>query len=161
MALFVEGDNVSTAWVEALDRLLAGDGEAVNLTVAIADPTTEVPAIRSVVDAFIDGRPSRSTRSRSSGSRRSLTRSFPNRSTSSASGREPRNISMSWNGDHVGSATSATGRGRISSGWSRWPLEKPKKGQQAKTFNQLDQAVVRLRRLREQGRSAATSSRSG
>ena len=56
MALFVEGDNVSTAWVEALDRLLAGDGEAVNLTVAIADPTTEVPAIRSVVDAFIDGR---------------------------------------------------------------------------------------------------------
>lgn len=56
MALFGEGENVSTAWLDALDRLLAGGGEAVNLTVTIPDLTTEVPAIRAVVDLFIEER---------------------------------------------------------------------------------------------------------
>ena len=97
MALFVEADNVSTAWVEALDRLLAGDGEAVNLTVAIADPTKEDPAIR-VSGRHLHQRSAQCpARSQSSGCRPSPTRSFPNRSTSSASERARKNTSMSWN----------------------------------------------------------------
>jgi hypothetical protein len=32
-----------------------------------------------------------------------------------------------------------------------WPVEKPSNGQPAENFNQLDQAVTRLRRLRKQG----------
>lgn len=160
MALFVEGDNVSTAWVEALDRLLAGDGEAVNLTVAIADPTTEVPAIRSVVDAFIDGR------------RRAQPKSVERVSTV-ANTIFPQSLYIERLGEGAEehlyelerrSRGVSHVRNRQGTYFERmvvWPLEKPKKGQQAKTFNQLDQAVVRLRRLREQGRSAATSSRSG
>ena len=150
MALFVEGDNVSTAWVEALDRLLAGDGEAVNLTVAIADPTTEVPAIRSVVDAFIDGR------------RRAHPKSVERVSTV-ANTIFPQSLYIERLGqgaeEHLyelerrsrGVSHVRNRQGTYFERMVAWPVEKPKKGQQAKTFNQLDQAVVRLRRLREQG----------
>ena len=55
MGLMISGANVC-AWVETLDALVTGDGEAVNLMVAIADPTTEEPAVRTVIDAFIDER---------------------------------------------------------------------------------------------------------
>lgn len=53
MARFVQGENLSVAWLAALETLLATPhGDLVNLTVAIEDPTTEHPAIRSVLDAF-------------------------------------------------------------------------------------------------------------
>ncbi len=56
MALFIEGSNVSAAWVETLDRLICRGNEAVNLTVAIADPTYEEPGVRRVIDAFVEAR---------------------------------------------------------------------------------------------------------
>ena len=53
MALFVHGEDVSTAWLAGLEALLAAKrGDAVNLTVAIDDPTAEDDGIRSVLDEF-------------------------------------------------------------------------------------------------------------
>jgi hypothetical protein len=56
MALFVGEKNVSTAWVAALDTLLASGGDAVNLTVAIEDPTGEHAGVRQALDRFIGER---------------------------------------------------------------------------------------------------------
>jgi hypothetical protein len=56
MAVFVSEKNVSTAWVAALDTLLAGGGDAVNLTVAIEDPTAEHAGVRQALDRFIGER---------------------------------------------------------------------------------------------------------
>lgn len=53
MAAFVSEKNVSTAWLAALDALLTAGGDAVNLTVSIADPTAEDDGIRQVLDRFI------------------------------------------------------------------------------------------------------------
>jgi hypothetical protein len=52
MALFVSEKNLSAAWVAALDVLLANGGDAVNLTVAIDDPTEEHAGVREVLDRF-------------------------------------------------------------------------------------------------------------
>lgn len=56
MALFVSEENVSTAWVAALDALLAAGGDVVNLAVAIEDPTREHQGVRDVLDQFNGGR---------------------------------------------------------------------------------------------------------
>jgi len=56
MALFVSEKNVSTAWVAALDALLASGGDAVNLTVAIEDPTAEHTGVRQALDRFVGER---------------------------------------------------------------------------------------------------------
>jgi hypothetical protein len=53
MAIFVSEKDVSTAWVAALDALMRGGGDAVNLTVSIADPTAEDGDIRRILDRFI------------------------------------------------------------------------------------------------------------
>src|SRR5947207_780341 len=53
MALFVSERNVSTSWVAALDTLLAGGGDAVNLVVTIEDPAAEHAGVRRVLDRFI------------------------------------------------------------------------------------------------------------
>ena len=56
MAVFIGEKDVSTAWVAALDALVASGGDAVNLTVAIADPTAEDEGVRQVLDRFISDR---------------------------------------------------------------------------------------------------------
>src|SRR6266487_5774893 len=56
MALFVSEKDVSTAWVAALGMLVASGGDAVNLTVAIADPTAEHEGVRRILDRFIGER---------------------------------------------------------------------------------------------------------
>lgn len=151
MALFVEADNISTAWVEALERLLAGDGEAVNLTVAIADPTKENPAIRLVVDAFINGR-------------RSARRKSVERVSTVANTIFPQSLYIDRLGDgaeehlyelerrarqvtHVRNS-----QGTYFERMVAWPVARARRGETVERFNQLDQAVTRLRRLREQGR---------
>lgn len=151
MAIFVEGENVSAAWVEGLDRLLGAGGETVNLTVAIADPTTEVPAVRAVVDAFVDAR------------RRAHPRSVERVSTV-ANTIFPQSLYIERLGQgaeaHLyGLEERARGvthlRNRQGTYFERmvvWPVEKPRRGQKTETFNQLNQAVTRLRRLREQGK---------
>jgi len=53
MALFISGKDVSTAWVTALEQLLASGGDAVNLMVVIADPTAEHEGVRHTLDRFI------------------------------------------------------------------------------------------------------------
>ena len=151
MAIFVEGENVSAAWIEGLDRLLACGGETVNLTVAIADPTSEEPAVRSVVDAFIDGR------------RRARPKSVERVSTV-ANTIFPQSLYIEKLGqdaeEHLydleerGRAVTHV-RNRQGTYFERmvaWPVEKATKSHPAVTFNQLDQAVTRLRRLRQQGK---------
>ena len=56
MAVFVSEKDVSTAWVAALDALVSAGGDAVNLTVAIADPTAEQEGVRDALDRFIGQR---------------------------------------------------------------------------------------------------------
>ena len=56
MAVFVSAADVSTAWVAALERLLAAGGDTVNLTVAIAHPTLENAKVRAVLDRFTSAR---------------------------------------------------------------------------------------------------------
>lgn len=53
MAVFVSEKDVSTAWVTALDKLVQSGGDAVNLIVAIADPTAEQQDVRQVLDRFV------------------------------------------------------------------------------------------------------------
>jgi len=53
MTAWVNGPDVSSAWLEAVEYLLAQPGnECSNLGVAIADPTTERAEIRAELDAF-------------------------------------------------------------------------------------------------------------
>jgi hypothetical protein len=54
--LVVEHDDISTAWLEALSRLLeSGDGKAVHLAVCIRHPQQpEDPGIRAALDDFIE-----------------------------------------------------------------------------------------------------------
>jgi hypothetical protein len=56
MAVFVSQKDVSTAWVTALGALVQRGGDAVNLTVAIADPTAEQESVRQVLDRFVGER---------------------------------------------------------------------------------------------------------
>ncbi len=52
MAQLIEAKTISAAWLAALESLLAGDGKAVNLSVAIASPREE-PAVRAAFDGFL------------------------------------------------------------------------------------------------------------
>jgi hypothetical protein len=149
MALFVEAENVSTAWVEGLDQLLAAGGEAVNLTVVIADPTAEVPAIRAVVDAFIEER----RRARRGVERVSTVANtiFPE-SLYIERLREEAEAHL-YKMERRGRAVSRR-RNSYGTYFERmvaWPDGRARRGETVERFNQLDQAVTRLRRLREQG----------
>jgi hypothetical protein len=53
VALFVSEQDISAAWVRGLALLVEAGGEAVNLTVSIADPVTENPAVRATLDEFV------------------------------------------------------------------------------------------------------------
>jgi hypothetical protein len=56
MAIFVSEKDVSTAWVAALDTLVTNGGDAVNLVVAIGDPIAEHEGVRQILDRFIGDR---------------------------------------------------------------------------------------------------------
>lgn len=59
MALFVAERSISAAWVAGLTKLVESGGEAVNLTVAISNPATEIDDVRAVLDEFIGERRAR------------------------------------------------------------------------------------------------------
>ncbi len=150
MALFVQGENVSTAWVEALDRLLGGPGEAVNLTVVIADPTAEAPQIRAVVDSFVEDR--RRARRRSVEAVSSVANTlFPESLFIErlGQGAEAHLYEMERRGREVSHRRNPYGT--YFERMVAWPDGKARRGETVERFNQLDQAVTRLRRLREQG----------
>lgn len=55
MSVHIEGANVSHAWLNAVQYLLAQPGrECSNLTVSITNPTAEVAGVRRELDAFAD-----------------------------------------------------------------------------------------------------------
>jgi hypothetical protein len=150
MALFVEGENVSTAWVEALDRLLAGDGEAVNLSVAIADPTAEDPEIRAVVDSFVEER--RRARRKSVETVSSVANTiFPESLYIGRLGEDAEAHLYELERLGRGVSRRRNPHGTYFERMVAWPDGRVRKGETVETFNQLDQAVSRLRRLREQG----------
>jgi hypothetical protein len=152
MSAFVSGASVSAAWVEGLAVLLAAGGEAVNFTVAIADPTAEEPAVRAVVDAFIDAR-----------------RAAQRRSAERVSTVANTIFPESWYIEHLGEgaekhlyelaaeSTSVTRRHRASrrgtyfERFVAWPL------QNGESFNQLDQVVQRLRAAHDRGQRRGNS----
>jgi hypothetical protein len=144
MARFVQGKNLSVAWLAALETLLATHhGDLVNLTVAIDNPTIEDPAIRAVLDAF-------------NGERRSRKRSSVELVSSVANTVFP----ISWYAEHLGEnaeehlykmerITRSVDRRRNRSGWyfGRMVAFPGPKGE----FNQLQQVVERLRTARDNG----------
>ena len=56
MALFVSESSISASWVAGLAKLVEAGGEAVNLTVAIVDPVTEIDGVRAILDEFVAAR---------------------------------------------------------------------------------------------------------
>jgi thymidylate synthase len=143
MALFVEGPNVSAAWVEGLELLLGDHGEAVNFTVTIADPTSEEPAVRSVVDTFIDDR--RSTRKSIQRVSTVANTIFPAALYVErlGEGAEQHLYDLECRSRAVIHRHRGNARGTYFERMVAWP------GQDGHTFNQLDQAITRLRGLRE------------
>jgi len=144
MAIFVAGSSVSDAWLAGVEALLATPhGEAVNLTVAIEDPTVEQPGIREVIDAFNGER------------RRNRPKSVELVSTVANT-----IFPESWYAEHLGEAaeehlynlertTRTVSRRRNRSGtyferMVAWPGPKG-------SFNQLAQVVERLRKARANG----------
>jgi hypothetical protein len=144
MAIFISEKDVSTAWVMALDALVRNGGDAVNLTVAIADPTTEQDGIRRVLDRFI-------------GERRRAPRSVELVSTAANT-----LFPSAWYlpdrlgpdaAEHLYELERITRpvtrrrnpRGTYFERMVAWP------GPQNKEFNQLDQAIRRLRSARDRG----------
>ena len=54
MSAFVEAENVSEAWLRTLEHAHgANGGRLVHVVTSVADPMAEVPAVREVVDAFL------------------------------------------------------------------------------------------------------------
>ena len=143
MALFVHETNVSTAWVTGLEALLANGGDAVNLTVAIDDPTSEDDDVRALLDHF-------------NGERRRRDRKSVELVSTVANTLFP----SAWYAEHLGEKADehlyelerqsrAVNHRRNKSGtyferMVAWP------GPQGE-FNQLDQVVRRLRSARLRG----------
>lgn len=143
MAIFVEATDLSTAWTEALRQLVAAGGDAVNLSVAIEDPTLEIPAVRKAVEQFV-------AQHRASGSRIQPVSTvantlFPEKWYIETLGRQAE--------EHLYGlerATRSVTRRRNRSGtyFGRlvaWPTG------DGEDFNQLDHVVTRLRAAKEQG----------
>jgi hypothetical protein len=145
MAVFISEKDVSAAWVAALDTLVAGGGDAVNLTVAIADPTVEQEGVRQVLDQFI-------------GERRRMKHNSVERVSTVANTLFP----SAWYlperlgadaAEHLYELERNTRpvtrrrnpRGTYFERMVAWP------GPKKEEFNQLDQAVRRLRSARERG----------
>lgn len=152
MAVLVEGADVSTAWLEALDTLIADGGETVNLGVSIADPTRERPEIREVLDAFIAKR----RRMRRGVELVSTVANtiFPQALYIERLGRrsEPHLYEMARLGRDVSRRVKGNARGTYFERMVDWPNGQVTDGDgTVATFNQLDQAITRLRRLHEQG----------
>jgi hypothetical protein len=145
MATFVSEKDVSTAWIAGLEALVRAGGDAVNLTVVIADPTAEREGVRQVLDRFIGER------------RRAKSRSVERVSTVANT-----LFPSAWYlPDRLGSDAAAhlydleritrqvarrrNPRGEYFERMVAWP------GRENREFNQLDQAVRRLRAARERG----------
>jgi hypothetical protein len=145
MALFISGEDVSSAWVAALEALVAAGGDAVNLTVAIKDPTAEHHGVREALDSFIGER--RRTKRNSVELVSTVANTlFP------ASWYLPERLGEDA-AKHLYELEQSTRpvsrrrntRGTYFERMVAWP------GPNKKEFNQLDQVVRRLRTARERG----------
>jgi hypothetical protein len=145
MALFISEKDVSTAWVAALDQLLASGGDAVNLTVAIADPTAEHEGVRQTLDRFI------AERRRATHNSVQLVSTVANTLFPSA-WYVPERLGVDaaehlYELERVARPVSRrrNRRGTYFGRMVAWP------GPNNEEFNQLDQAIRRLRSARERG----------
>jgi hypothetical protein len=152
MAEHVTGTSISDAWVKGLERLLAGDGEAVNFTVVIDQPAVEEPAVRKVVDAFIDAR--RTLRPRSVERVSTVANTiFPETWYIERLGEEAEThlYEMELQSRAVRRRHAGNRRGTYFERFVAWP------GADGATFNQLDQVVQRLRSARLRGHERGNS----
>jgi hypothetical protein len=144
MALFVSERNVSTAWVEALDALLAAGNDVVNLTVTIADPTEEHPGVRALIDEFNGDRRKRDRKAVE------LVSTVANTVFPEAWYREHLGVDAEEHLYELERTTRPVSRKRNRTGtyferMVAWP------GPNGDRFNQLDQVVRRLRSAAIQG----------
>lgn len=143
MATFVSEPNVSAAWSAALAALLDNGGDAVNLTVAIAEPLTEVAGVRQTLDAFIGER-------RRAGRKVELVSTVANTIFPSAWYIERLGIGAEehlYELEHKARPVSRrrNSRGTYFERMVAWP------GPNGKEFNQLDHVIRRLRTARDLG----------
>jgi hypothetical protein len=144
MGAFVHGENISDAWLGGLALLLDGDGEAVNLTVTIDDPTAEESTVRTALDGLI--------------AKRRIKDKKVQPVETVANTIFPQALYVERLGDDAEAHLYEMER-RSRAVYRRknhhdtyfqrmvaWP------GRDDEVFNQLEQAITRLRRLREQGK---------
>lgn len=145
MAIFISEKDVSTAWVAALDALVASGGDAVNLTVAIADPCVEHEGVRHTLDRFI------AERRRAKRNSVQLVSTVANTLFPSAwyvpERLGPDAAEHLYELERISRRVSRrrNPRGEYFQRMVAWP------GPKNEEFNQLDQAVRRLRSARERG----------
>lgn len=144
MALFVSKPNISSAWVGGLTKLVEAGGEVVNLTVAIADPVTEVDGVRAILDEFVGVRRARNRKSVEKVSTVANTL-FPQSWYRESLGDAAADHLYALEGEtrHVSHRTAK--RGTYFERLVAWP--DPEKGR----VNQLQRAIDRLRLARERG----------
>jgi len=144
MALFVSEPNISAAWVAGLTKLVEAGGEAVNLTVAIANPVTEIDGVRATLDEFVAAR---RARNRNSVERVSTVANtlFPQSwyRESLGDGAATHLYELEHETRHVSHRTAK--RGTYFERLVAWP--DPEKGR----VNQLSRAIERLSVARERG----------
>ena len=144
MALFVSESNISAAWVAGLAKLVEAGGEAVNLTVAIADPVTEIDGVREILDEFVAARRARNRKSVEKVSTVANTlfpQSWYRESLGDAAASHVYELEQETR--HVSHRTAK--RGTYFERLVAWP--DPEKGR----VNQLERAIERLRLARERG----------
>lgn len=144
MALFVSEENISTAWVAALEALRDSGGDVVNLTVAIADPSAEHQGVRDILDQFNGARRKKERKSAE------LVSTVANTVFPAAWYREHLGIDAEEHLYGLERTARPVSRKRNQSGtyferMVAWP------GAKGAEFNQLDQVVRRLRSARLQG----------
>ena len=144
MAVFISEKDVSTAWVAGLSTLVASGGDAINLAVAIAAPTAEQEGVRQLLDQFI-GERRRINTIQGNACRRGQHAVPVGLVPPRTPRRGRRGESIRAGAEHPSRDPPADRAVPTSSGW--WHGLAPRKEE----FNQLDQAVRRLRSARERG----------
>jgi hypothetical protein len=147
MAHLIRAQNISSAWLAAMDYLLGqGSGETVNLTVAIASPTDEDSRIRAILDEFIEAH--RKGENRHGLERISTVANtlFPSALYRSSLGDRARKhlFEMERRGREISRRRNRTGT--YFERLVAWPDNDGKEG-----FNQLEHVIGRLEGLRQRG----------
>jgi hypothetical protein len=141
----IVGQNVSMAWLSALEFLLCQGRDVVNLAVTIEHPLDEDVRIRAVLDRFIADRRKRNSRRVELVSTVANT-IFPNSLYIPRLGLNTRTHLYEMSDIARPVSRRRNRRGTYFERLIAWPLER-------ETVNQLEKVIVRIRNAQEQGRN--------